>query len=224
MRCYGSLASGPPRSRTRCSRNTSSMRAVEVDDQPQLVVGVTGRPSPARPGACGGEDRGHVLHGPVQVDLDHHPAAVVRVALPADEARLLQPVDHPGDRRSGEPGGPGQLTGRHVPAEAEDVQAVQVGRVDADLVCGRGAHELHQRPGPAEAGREGHLELRALLPPRPSGRRLGPRRLPARLGAPARRRLPARLCSARLCPRPGSPSCPAADPARSSDMLYLPII
>src|SRR4029077_15829072 len=104
------------------------------------------------------------------------------------------------DGGRGEAGGPGQLAGRHVPAEAEDVQAVQVGRVDADLVGGRGAHELHQGPGPAQAGREGRLEIRALPPPRPGGRRLGPRRLPAGLGAPARRRLPARLgLPARLC-------------------------
>ena len=134
---------------------------VELHDQPQLVVGVLGHHRlPAEHQRQ--EDRRDVVQRPLQHQADHDPAAVPRVALPAHVTGLLQPVGHPGDRGRGEPGRPGQLAGRHLAAEAEDVQAVQVRGVEADPV-GRGlAEELHQRARLAEPLAERGGQLLAL--------------------------------------------------------------
>ena len=55
------------------------------------------------------------------------------------------------------------LAGRHLATEAQDVQAVQVGRVEADPVGGGLGKQLEQGAGPAHARSEGAFLLSFLL-------------------------------------------------------------
>ena len=168
---------------------------LEVQQQPQFLVRVAGRGGAPRLDQRpeGGPDLPQP--GP-RVQVDDHPAPVLRVALPPDEAALLEPVEHPGDRRRGQPGLPGQLARRHRPGQRHDVQAVQVGGVDPDPLGGNLPEQLHDRPVPPHGQQELPLQplpLRHLPPPRARAL-LRPR---ARSAPPSRaRHLPRLPCSA----------------------------
>ena len=171
---------------------------LEVEQQPQLLVRVAGRGVAPRPDQR--PERGPDLAQPgPRVQRDDHPAPVLRVALPPDEAPLLQPVEHPGDRRRGQPGRPGQLARRHRPGQRHDVQAVQVRHVDPDPLRRHLPEQLHDRPVPPHGQQE--------LPLQPLPLRTAPRRgLPPSALRPLRPR-PSRLR------RPAPPSPLPAPPA-----------
>src|SRR5205085_1983664 len=57
---------------------------------------------------------------------DDDPATVVGVALPAYEPGLLQPVEHPGDRPSGEPREIGELTSSRWTGAIQDINDLHV--------------------------------------------------------------------------------------------------
>ena len=135
--------------------------ALEVEDEAQLLVGVL--PCDRAPGLDTGSEHGRdVAQAPGRVQVDEHPSAVLGIPLPPDEPGILQPVQNSGDRRRGEPGPPGQLPGRQVPAQGEEVQAVQVRDVDTDPFGRHLAEQLHYRSRPAQ----GQQELALQAPPR----------------------------------------------------------
>ena len=100
---------------------------VKLHDQPEFVVGVLiSQPLPGSHHRT--EHRGDRAERALHVQVNDNAPPVLRVPLAADEARLLQPVEDAGDRGRCQPGRLGQLAGCQLAAEAQDVEAVQVGR------------------------------------------------------------------------------------------------
>ncbi len=75
-------------------------------------------------------DLGDVLRD----DRDKHLAAVGRIALAANQARLLQPVDDAGDGAGGQPRDLRQPAGRHPAFQIEEVEAFEVGAGNPDRI------------------------------------------------------------------------------------------
>src|SRR6266540_3637383 len=66
--------------------------------------------------------------------LDLDAAAIVRVGNASCKSHALQAVDYPGHGACGQPGLHGQLPRRQPTAVLDDVEAVQVGLVDAEAL------------------------------------------------------------------------------------------
>ncbi len=78
-------------------------------------------------------DEGEALRSELHEDA----AAVVRIGAPANEARLLEPVDTMGDGRGRQKEGPGELGGAHpigVAGPAQYAENVELVRVEPELV------------------------------------------------------------------------------------------
>jgi hypothetical protein len=71
---------------------------------------------------------------PLVEELHHHPPPVRRVVRAARVPGPGEPVDDAGDGPGGEPGGPGELSGRLGPAGRQQRQDLQVGAGDPDPV------------------------------------------------------------------------------------------
>ena len=72
-------------------------------------------------------DGGH----PLGDDFDDDPSAVGRVGDASDVARLLEPVDEPGDRARGQAHDLGELAGRGRPGVDQELEGVDVGLGEA---------------------------------------------------------------------------------------------
>jgi len=87
---------------------------------------------------------------------DEHLAAVAAIAFAAHQARLFQPIHHPGDGAGGQTGHLGEPSGGHPALQIKEIEAFQVGAGNPDAVR-NGLPENH-----ALRGRPPHCVLQFL--------------------------------------------------------------